>query len=156
MPLLQAHFQPAYFIALVRNGYAVAEGIRRRSNLEQQSNSEYEEEYPIELCAKQWKACNLQLQQHWSRLERKHMIYYEDLTSNPQGAINEITDFLGIPQLDERVLEQKWSLQGRNDPIRNMNSESFERLTRPDFDRIEKVVGDQLRRHGYAPNPDVA
>ena len=29
---LQTYFAPAYFIYLVRNGYAVAEGIRRKAN----------------------------------------------------------------------------------------------------------------------------
>jgi len=149
MLFLQTHFQPAYFIALVRNGYAVAEGIRRRANFERWPNPEYEDEYPIELCAKQWGVCDRLIRHQWSHLERKRKVYYEDLVGNPRRVMNQITNFLGLQSIDEDVLNQKWSFQEQNEPIRNMNPQSFERLTQSDLDQIEDAVGGNLQRHGY-------
>ena len=47
------YFKPAYFIHIVRNGYAVAEGIKRKASVMHGNTFFQAGEYPIELCAAQ-------------------------------------------------------------------------------------------------------
>ena len=51
---LQAHFENAYFIAIVRNGYAVAAGIRKKAEPHHIAG----ERWPIEMAAYQWARSN--------------------------------------------------------------------------------------------------
>lgn len=150
MPFLQAHFQPAFFISLVRNGYAVAEGIQRRTNPAGWKNPRYSEQYPIELCARQWRASDEVIGRDGENLERFIQISYEDLTSEPVGVMRKVTDFLGLPALDSSVLEQAWFIRDKRKTIQNMNAGSFERLSDEDVRAIERVAGDGLAKYGYS------
>lgn len=149
LSFLQKHFEPAYFVAIIRNGYAVAEGIQRRADCGKWGNDHYEQ-YPISLCARQWVACNEHIEDAWSNLQRKHLVYYEDFASDPGSVISELTDFLGISMIDKRELTTNWSFQEIKGPIRNMNPDSIARLTKKDLDEIERVAGRSLAKHGYS------
>ena len=54
IPFFNKHFKPAYFIHIVRNGYAVAEGIKRKAEVMDGNPLYGNESYPIEMCAEQW------------------------------------------------------------------------------------------------------
>lgn len=157
MPFLQAHFQPAYFIVITRNGYAVAEGIRRRVVPGQWGNREYPDRYPIGVCAEQWRASDELIEQDLPQLQRTISVTYEQLTADPVGTLRRVTDFLGTDPLPESVLDTSWQVREKAEPIRNMNHRSFERLTEADLDEIDAVAGDRLARHGYErPAPAAA
>ncbi len=149
MRFLEAHFAPAYFIEIVRNGYAVAEGIQRRADLDRWPNPEYEEKYPIELCARQWVACCRTVEQSRSDIDRFLRVRYEDFTEDTKGTLDQITRFLGISPIESSVLQKTWSFQEKNEPIKNMNPGSFERLSPRQIRKIEDVAGDVLREHNY-------
>ena len=51
---LNTKFRPGYFIHIVRNGYAVSEGIRRKAQIIPGNKYESLNHYPVEICAKQW------------------------------------------------------------------------------------------------------
>jgi hypothetical protein len=155
MQFLQAHFEPAYFIELVRNGYAVAEGIQRRADLDQWPNPEYEEKYPIELCARQWAACCRTIEESRPGIDRFLRVRYEDFTENTKGTLDQITRFLGISPIESSVLQKTWSFQEKNEPIKNMNSSSVDRLSPREIRKIENVAGDLLRERNY-PRPPSA
>lgn len=155
MQFLQAHFAPAYFIELVRNGYAVAEGIQRRANLDRWPNPEYEERYPIGLCARQWAACCRTIEQSRPNIDRFLRVRYEDFTEDTKGTLDQITRFLGISPIKSSVLQETWSFQEKNEPIKNMNSSSIERLSPRQIRKIEEVAGDVLRELNY-PRPPSA
>jgi len=149
MLFLQTHFQPAYFIAIVRNGYAVAEGIRRKARLDRWQNAEYTDSYPLALCAKQWRITDEIIKQDSAIIRKFKQIYYEDLTTRPFQTLLEITNFLELPPIEERILDKTWGIQEKNEPIINMNERSFHRLLPSDLDIIESVAGKRLKRHGY-------
>jgi len=149
MPFLQTHFQPAYFIALVRNGYAVAEGIRRKARLDRWKNVQYPDSYPIVLCAEQWRVTDEIIKQDSAFLRRFKQIYYEDLTTRPAQTLLEIMNFLDLPPLNTGILNRTWSIQEKKEPIVNMNERSFHRLFPPDLDIIESVAGESLKNHDY-------
>jgi hypothetical protein len=146
---LRAHFQPAYFIGIIRNGYAVAEGIQRRVKPWRLKNNEFKDQYPIELCAEQWKACEKIVSENSRKLDRFKLISYEDLTASPDRILREITDFLDLPPMPTEVLNKSWSIRERNEPVKNMNQMSFQQLSESDCDAIESVAGDTLAKYGY-------
>lgn len=149
IPFLDAHFSPAYFIAIVRNGYAVAEGIRRSASPGRWGNQQFPVAYPIELCAEQWKVSDEVISRDRSRVGRFVQIRYEELVEEPETVLRRITGFLGLPPMDAEVVDRTWALQGHDDPIRNMNPRSLARLSAADRRSIESVAGDVLQKYGY-------
>ena len=125
LPFLQAYFQPAYFIYIVRNGYAVAEGIQRKAQPGARGNDQYGQRYPMELCAEQWAATDRLVQRDRSGLDHFLSIYYEDLAANPVASARRITDFLGLAPLPDKVFGQQWKVHGVESSIRNMNGASL-------------------------------
>ena len=149
MPFLQAHFQPAYFIAIVRNGYAVAEGIRRRGKPGRWKNPEYKDRYPIELCAMQWQASDDIIRQDQHLLTRFKQIYYEDLVERPSVVLADLFQFVGLEPQSVTIMNKRWKIQERNEGIRNMNEQSFRALSKHDIEVIEHIAKKGLERHGY-------
>jgi hypothetical protein len=156
IPYLQKYFRPAYFIYIVRDGYAVAEGIRRKANPGRWDNPKYQGEYPIDLCARQWRRSDEVVSAARSRAERFLYLQYEELTENPVQVVGQITEFLGLSSLPEDVLRGKWNINGYNEPIRNMNDRSLSRLSSGEMDRIESEAADTLRKYGYSGSGPLA
>jgi hypothetical protein len=155
IPFLNAYFQPAYFIYLVRDGYAVSEGIRRKADPARWDNPVYEEEYPIGICAEQWKVTDEVVSRDREAVERFLQIHYEELVSNPRSTIRKITNFLGLRPIERSKLEGAWDVHGYGEPIQNMNPRSHVRLSSKDMDRIEEEAGQLLEAYGY-DRPDVS
>ncbi len=150
MPFLQNYFLPACFIYIVRNGYAVAEGIRRKGKPARWKNPIYRDTYPITLCAEQWRTTDEIVQRDRRQLDRFLQIYYEDLTADPPATVKHITDFLGISPISTTKLLDSYKIQQYQGPIRNMNSKSFERLSKSDIKQIREVAHIVLDKHGYS------
>jgi len=151
MPFLQEYFQPAYFIHIIRNGYAVAEGIRRKGNPRRWKNSVYQSSYPIELCAEQWRVSDELVVQASDKIKRLMQIYYEDLTAEPQKVLKQVTDFIDLDNLPESIFLKPWNVHRVISPITNMNGQSYERLSDQDIATIQRVAGFRLTLHGYEP-----
>ena len=141
---LQAHFENAYFIGLLRNGYAVAEGITRKAD-----PKHLVESWPIEMSAYQWKRSNEILEQDMKYLQHFIWVKYEDLVDDTVETLNKITDFIGIPEFDSFEADRSWSIHERDERIRNMNAESIQRLSRQQIDLINHVAGDMIDSFGY-------
>lgn len=149
LPFLQAHFPPAYVIHLVRNGYAVAEGIRRKGKPVGVGRDEVGDRYPIELCAEQWRTSLRQVEADRPQVERFHEVRYEDLAADASAELRRITDFLGLPPLATGAAAGEMSVHGVVSPVRDMNAESLARLSADDIEAIEGVAGPDLERCGY-------
>lgn len=148
MPFLQDFFQPAYFIYIVRNGYAVSSGIQKKANLKRWKNSSYEH-YPIELCAEQWQRTDEIVQKDSKHIKNLLQISYEDLTENFYSTMNEITEFLGIDEFPAEFLGEEWVVHGEKSIIRNMNDRSLRNLSENDKVKIKQVCGKTLLKYGY-------
>jgi len=149
MPFFQAHFSPAHFVCLVRSGYAVCEGLRRKGDPARHGNTRFPDGYPIDLCARQWKVSDEVVEADRPGLERFLQIRYEDLVGEPVDVLRQITDFLGLSPLAEDAATGEWLVHGTRSPIRDMNQQSIERLSPQDVDEINRVAGHVLARHGY-------
>jgi len=148
IPFLEAYFQPAYFIYLVRDGYAVAEGIRRKADPARWNHPVYEDAYPIELCAEQWRMTDEVVSQDRKAVERFLQIHYEELASDPVSTVRTITEFLGVNSMEESKLAGTWDV-GYGQPIQNMNPRSYAQLSPRDTENIEDVAGQRLTAYGY-------
>ena len=151
-PFLQTYFRPAYFIYLVRNGYAVAEGIRRKANPARYNNRDYPSNYPISLCAEQWIATDRVLTEDRSQLERFACVRYEELTAAPDETVRALTDFLELDPLPAGNLGGRWQVHGVQSEIRDMNRMAIERLSDADIAQIQEVAGEILGKYDY-PRP---
>lgn len=135
---LQRHFENAHFIGIVRNGYAVAEGIHRKAG------------HPLDACAEQWRRANEILLADFEHLERKLLLSYEELTGDPRTTYRRICAFLGLDTGDEEtLLNTVWNFQKTSSPIRNMNARSIGALSEEQRRTIETHAGEVLRRLGY-------
>jgi len=141
---LQKHFPDAHFVAIVRDPYAVSEGITRKANPIHLINS-----WPIEMSFNQWKRSNEILNEDSKHLKKFMWIKYEDLTENPTEILNKITNFCGIDNFDGVEEGRQWSIHERNEEIRNMNNESIKRLSKEQIDSINRIMGDVDFDFGY-------
>ncbi len=149
MTFLQEHFKPAYIISIVRNGYAVAEGIRRSANPASYGNPEYSGPYPIGQCAKQWRESDRLISEDAEKMERFLQVSYEDLTEDPATVFGRITEFLALSPFAPEALNRTWHVGNKEESIQNMNSRSFEALSEHDKDQIELVASETLSKYGY-------
>ena len=149
LEFLNAHFAPAYFIYLMRNGYAVAEGIRRRAKPHDWGNTQFTG-YPLELCAQQWAKSDDYFQRDRQTLPHVLQLSYEDLTQDPNTALQQIATFLSLPAFPAEVAGRTWEVHRVNSPIVNMNADALARLSEEDLDTIDRVAGSTLSHYGYA------
>lgn len=134
---LQRHFENAHFIGIVRNGYAVAEGIRRRAG------------HPLELAATQWARSNEILLRDFEMLQKKKLVRYEELTESAERILKDIVEFLDLSPTGLAIDGRVWHIHGQEAPVANMNPESLQRLSREEREIIESAAGDLLKRLGY-------
>ena len=151
IPFLKTHFKPAHFIYIVRNGYAVAEGIRRKAEPFKRGNPVYSGAYPIGLCARQWAETDRMVEREREGLSHFMSLRYEEFVADPDVHLRRITDFIGLDPLDKRLLAQGWNVHGVESTIRNMNGPSLARLSDADRADVLDAAGDVLERWGYGP-----
>jgi hypothetical protein len=141
---LQKNFENAHFIGLVRNGYAVAEGISRKGDPQHIQGG-----WPIERSARQWARSNEILRQDSERLQHFTWLKYEDLVGDVRAALTIITDFLKISPFPDSVLQQHFTIHERNEAIKDLNQVSIDRLTRQELQAIYSVAKKELEYFGY-------
>lgn len=151
LPWLQANFPNSYFIFIVRNGYAVAEGIQRKViNRRYSIPAEFGETYPIELCAQQWVQTNEIVEEDSPSIERIYRLTYEELCSNPKGTLDAIWQFLEIDNKYTNFNQhQEWQIHGQKSPLRNMNQRSIKKLSKEERHKVKTIAGEMLQRYRY-------
>ena len=135
---LQRHFDEAYFIGLVRNGYAVAEGMARRTGVS------------IEDAARQWNACVDIMVGDFEHLQRKVLVRYEDLIADPHTVVAEVLKLLGIDGSITPVQNRKYRIHGQVQAVKEaMNERSIKALSKQELMIIEDLAHENLARFGY-------
>ena len=141
---LQKHFENSHFIAIIRNGYAVTEGICRKAQPIHLADG-----WPIEMSAYQWKRCNEVLEKDSKFLKHFMWVKYEDFTENPKGVLTDIVKYLGLKDLKGVDLSRKWTIHEKKQPIKNLNKENIRNLSSEDIKAINKVTEGALVHFGY-------
>ena len=141
--MLQAHFAGSSFILMQRNPYAVAEGIRRRTNL------------PLDRCIQHWIRCAQQQMRNEKALRSVIRLNYEDLSDRPDYCREMVMQLM--PALDDLDLNKEVSVQSIEGKIRrpivNYNEQQIARLTAADIDEINRrleEVPELLGHFGYS------
>jgi hypothetical protein len=149
MKFLQQWFRPAYFIHIVRNGYAVAEGIRRKADVDRWQNTVYEENYPLHLCAEQWVESQRTVEEARADINRLLEVKYERLVEDPREILESVISFLGISPFECQIETATWSVHGVQSTLKNMNDKSFANLSVSDIEAIREVGAEYLSKHNY-------
>ena len=139
---LQAHFEGAVFIGIIRDGRAVAEGIRRKTG------------HSLDLAARQRARSNEIMLRDFEHLHRKRLIRYEDLTARPEATIDGLVAFLDLEPMS-LALNRTWKIHEQTAAIRNMNPRSMEALTAEELRVIEQEAGAMARVAGYESSAPV-
>ena len=133
---LAQQFPGARFLALMRNGYAVAEGIRRKAG------------HPLELAARQWRVSNQIMLEQLSQVEHGLLLRYEELTGDPGATLGRVLEFLELDPA-HLTLEREWTVHGITSGIRDMNPVSLARLSETERDIIRAEAEELLDRFQY-------
>jgi hypothetical protein len=141
---LQKHFENAHFIAVVRDPFAVACGIRRKADPKHLRDG-----WTLTDAAWQWRRSVELLDEDSEHLDRLLWLRYEDFTEKPAESFAAIAEFLDIRPFSGLDRNQSWSVHERKDTLRNMNRESVRTLKEEDRQAILDVVEPLLTRFGY-------
>lgn len=139
---LQKAFPHSYFIGLVRNGYAVTEGIKRKGGKS------------AERGAKHWNIVNKIMLEDSKNLNNYLELRYEDLVSKPSDTAEKLSKFLGIDKSKvEKAMQKEYrfeTIRGEeSQKIEDMNKESIDRLDENDKKIIYKYASEMLDIMGY-------
>lgn len=138
---LQEVFGNCYFIGIVRNGYAICEGIRRRNG------------HSLERCARHWNLANKIMVEDSQFLNHFKLLTYEEFTYNPIGVLDSLAEFLGIDKTPfHSIAGRKFvvrNIDGTPSPIKDFNSSSLSRLSAEDEATITLHAREMLERFGY-------
>jgi len=137
--LIQSYFPDAYFIAIVRNGYAVSEGIIRKRKYDP-DRPQYEGLFTtIEEAAEQWFRANTIIVSHQKFLDNYMIVRYEDLIRKPKHILLSIFDFCGLEP------------DGFHIPTftQGLNEEQVSRLSDYEIETITRIAAPMLIHFGY-------
>jgi hypothetical protein len=143
---LQQHFAPARFLVLVRNPYAVCEGIARRRG------------HSIEEAAIHWRTVHEVLTEDMPHLAHSLVVRYEDFCESPLEELERVRMFLGLDQpFDPSVTTKEFNahnMDGTPRKLRNFNERSINKLRDEQKAVITQIVGDTMIPWGYEPLGD--
>jgi len=140
---LQRYFSPARFIVLVRNPYAVCEGVARRRG------------HSISEAAEHWRLVHEVLDEDMPHLEKVMLVRYEDFCARTTDMLTEIQAFLNLGDAFDSSLATRefnaHNMSGRPQQLQDFNARSLERLSEADKATITAVIGGRIGQWGYQP-----
>lgn len=136
MRWLKANFEGARFLGVIRDGYAVAEGIHRKTG------------HPLGLAARQWRVCNEVMLSEFKEIGPSMVVRYEEFTEAPEETLAQVLSFVGSKNV-VKLDREAWRVHEQTEPIKNMNHKSFERLSESELNEIEGEAGPLLEELGY-------
>jgi len=137
--LIQSYFPDAYFIAIVRNGYAVSEGIVRKRKEDPDRSEFHGLHTTIEEAAEQWFRANNIILSHQKFLLKYKIVRYEDLVENPKKVLHSVLDFCELNQQDFPI------------PFfdKNLNEKQILRLQDYEIETITRIAQPMLIHFDY-------
>jgi hypothetical protein len=137
--LIQAYFPDAYFIAIVRNGYAVSEGIVRKRKYDSFRPQFKGLFTTIKEAAEQWFRANVVIVSHQKFLKNYLVVKYEDLVKNPKSTLYKVLDYCHLGKNNFQITNFE----------KNKNMEQISRLSEYEIETITRISGPMLIHFGY-------
>ncbi|MCX2745200.1 sulfotransferase [Mangrovivirga sp. M17] len=138
-----------HVIHLVRDGYASAEGIRRKAEVMPEIKDEIGDQYDISFAIEQWKRSVNKVNEAKNQIPNFIEITYEGLTADPKSEMNRVTEFLGVSNLSESDFSDTFQVHGKTARISNQNQKSYNRLDLNDWKVINELAEKELKEFGY-------
>jgi len=136
---LNRHFAPAYFVGIIRNGFAAAHGMVKRGGV------------PLRQAAIQWSRSNRIMLDDFTHLERKMLVRYEDLVAQPGATMRSVLEFAGLETTAVDVDDRTWDIHGEIGPIRNRNDEAIQAMSDQDRQVVLDESKSMLEEFAYLP-----
>lgn len=144
----EENFAQPYFIWIIRNGYAVVEGIRRRTLQKQRKGFAPGTPYPIEWCVQQWLQSNKVIEEKLLDVKHRCFLRYEDLVDNYKSTCNHLLDQLPVtPKVFKKP--ESFTFHNKSLPITNMNDSSIQNLKKADICKINEIAKEMLKKFNY-------
>jgi hypothetical protein len=140
---LVKEFENARFLFMVRNPYAVVEGVNRTTWFKVKDYIPQEDF--LTFAARQVINClkfQKQNLENWG--DRGVFFTYEQMCEEPEKVQESIKNL--VPEIDDLVLQQKLKVKKYDEELRNMNDQQIERLTDKNIDQINEI---------FSPNEDI-
>lgn len=141
MPWLQSMFRNSCFIGIVRNGYAVAEGIRLK------------EGYAIERCARHWNTVNRIMVDDAKLVSNFRLVQYERFVAQPMEVAKEVASLIGIDASPlEPFARNGWCLGNEDQEpskLRNTNPDLASAYAANGIEKVAAQAGEMLSHFGY-------
>jgi len=133
-----------YFVCIVRNGYAVAEGTRRRLH------AELRKDIDISLAAKHWNDANRILLDDSEHLKHRALWKYEDIVADFDEFRGALAEFLDIDNAfsDDFTLTFNINRQQTTGLV-DFNAESIARLTPDEIKKVSTAASPMLEEYEY-------
>lgn len=151
MPFLERGFGDCRFIGVVRNGFCVAEGIRRRARPHGAAAAELgRDHYDMRDAGQQWVFANERLARDRHEVGHFMEVRYEDFAVDPVQVLTRLFRFIGVDESAFRLTETgEIEINGRCFAIRNDNPASLARLTEADRAEFLSVAAVLMQELGY-------
>jgi hypothetical protein len=124
------HFNPVYFLLMVRNPYAHCESLMRRNKIKAEEAAEFTV------------FCMRQQAENATHLKNTLIFTYEELVQNPKLISQKIQTF--IPQIGNLQYEQEFETRAINGirprKIIDLNQQKINNLSPNDLKKIEKIL----------------
>ena len=130
-------FENARFLFMVRNPYAVVEGIRRRIIQYKLHDNIPAKELLTQASIQVINCLKIQKQNLETWGDHGVFFTYEQMCEEPERVQEKIIKL--VPEIDDLVLRQKLRIKDYNEELRNMNEQQIERLTNEDIEQINEV-----------------
>lgn len=145
---LQSIFNKVYFIGIVRNGYAVSEGISRRKNVD------------IKRGGWHWVKSNELMIKDSKFLKNFILIRYEDLVKNPKNVVTSLLDFIGASKKEyKHDFNSRLSIHNiekKGSYIQNFNPKSINRISEDARKELAQVIEPLMKKLGYDSRSDLS
>lgn len=150
MDFLEQAFESPKFITTVRNGYCVAEGIRRRASPEGKAREEIGDQYPMGLLAQQWSYINRRIRESSKNVKFVNHTSFENFVEYPVETLNSIFDFLEVKAIPLEFDGENLVLPTRTIKLKKTNPASIARLSDADIQAFNREGREELLHNGYA------
>jgi hypothetical protein len=149
MEWLDHHFPGAYFLGITRDGYAVADGIRKRARPTGPVAHEFPDGYPLSLTARQWVDANERLLAGAKSVRRYHGIRYEDLATDPVAVLADVWRFLELAPPPTTFAGGVLTVGAQTFTVDNRSRAVVDRLSADDFRVMNPILREMQARLGY-------
>lgn len=147
---LDKAFPNAKFVGIHRNGYCIAEGLRRRAVppdwYQQKTGLDH---YPIEATGHQWVIANTDMLAGFDAASATKLVKFEDLVSNPAAVLADIFEFLDVDPDAISTKQNTLQIGGKVFDIRDPNPSSIARLSDDEKERVQPIIAPMMHRLGY-------